>query len=73
VGQSTAVRANEEADVLFGTVNILFGTTDSGGMRSDEEKKHFAPPNAPAAVDRLENPEASAKHAPSRDLLIPFP
>ena len=50
---STAARANEEANALFGTVDALFGTADSGGTRNEEGKEHFAPPDAPAAVDGL--------------------
>ena len=46
-------RANEGANVLFGTVDALFGTADSGGMGNEEGKEHFAPPDAPAAVDSL--------------------
>ena len=46
-------RANEGANVLFGTVDALFDTTDSGGTGNEERKEHFAPPDAPAAVDSL--------------------
>ena len=40
---STVERANEGA-------NVLFGTADSGGTGNEEGKEHFAPPDAPAAV-----------------------
>ena len=43
-------RANEGANILFGTVDALFGTADSGGTGNEEGKEHFAPPDAPAAV-----------------------
>ena len=46
-------RANEGENVLFGTVDALFGIADSGGMGNEEGKEHFAPPDAPAAVDSL--------------------
>jgi len=46
-------RANEGAHVLFGTVDALFGTADSGDTGNEEGKEHFAPPDAPAAVDSL--------------------
>ena len=50
---STVERANEGANALFGTVDALFGTADSGGTKNEEGKEHFAPPDAPAAVDSL--------------------
>ena len=34
---STARRANEGANVLFGTVDVLFGTVDRGGVEIEEE------------------------------------
>ena len=50
---STVERANEEANILFGTVDVLFDTVDNEGTGNEEGKEHFAPPDAPAAVDGL--------------------
>jgi hypothetical protein len=53
VRPSTVARANEGANALVGTVVALFGTADSGSTGNKKGKEHFAPPDAPAAVDGL--------------------
>ena len=58
---STVERANEGANALFGTVDALFSTADSGGTGNEEGKEHFAPPDAPAAVDGLQRFPGSVK------------